>query len=138
MWSSFSGSIEAQAAKLLHLAAAASTAQDTGTPGTAPASGGAQPESLMQGPFFMIMAFIAIMYFMMIRPNQKREKERRDMLAKLAKGDKVITTAGICGSVIGLTEKTVVLRVSEEPNVKMEFLRGAISQVVSSDNTEQK
>ena len=133
MWSSISGNIEAQAAKLLHLAA---TAPETGAPATAPAGGGTPPDGSIM--MYTLVAFAGIMYFMMIRPNQKRDKERREMLAKLAKGDKVITTAGICGSVIGLSDKTVVLRVSEEPNVKMEFLRGAISQVISGDTTEEK
>jgi len=86
---------------------------------------------------FMLVAFMAIMYFLTIRPNQKREKERKEMLASIAKGDKVITSGGICGSVVGLSEKTVVLRVSDEPNVKMEFLRGAISQVVSREGQEK-
>ena len=107
--------------------------------GTAPATGaeqtgtGANPLSNM---LFLFAAMIAIMYFLMIRPNQKREKERRDMLASVAKGDKVVTSGGICGSVVGLSEKTVVLRVSDEPVVKMEFLRGAISQVTSRGSQE--
>lgn len=94
------------------------------------------PGGALGGMLPMLLAFMAIMYFLMIRPNQKREKERRQMLASIAKGDKVITTGGICGSVVGLTEKTVVLRVSEEPNVKIEFLRGAISQVTSRGGQE--
>jgi len=101
--------------------------------GDAPAATGNPMNSMI----FMLVAFMAIMYFLTIRPNQKREKERREMLASLAKGDKVITQGGICGSVVGLSEKTVVLRVSEEPNVKMEFLRGAISQVVSREGQEK-
>ena len=107
--------------------------------GTAPATGadqtatGANPLSNM---LFLFAAMIAIMYFLMIRPNQKREKARRDMLASVAKGDKVVTSGGICGSVVGLSEKTVVLRVSDEPVIKMEFLRGAISQVTSRDSQE--
>ena len=101
-------------------------AEETAANGTA-----TQPQGGMQSMFFMFAIFIAIMYFFMIRPNQKRDRERREMLASLAKGDSVVTTGGICGSVVGLTEKSVVLRVSEEPNVKIEFVRGAISQVVS-------
>ena len=85
----------------------------------------------------LMVAFFAIMYFLMIRPNQKKEKERRNMLAAVGKGDKVVTSGGICGTVVGLSEKTVVLRVSEEPNVKMEFLRGAISQVTSRGQDEK-
>ena len=84
----------------------------------------------------MLLIFGAIMYFFMIRPNQKREKERREMLASLSKGDKVVTSGGICGSILGLTDKTVVLRVGEDRNMKMEFLRGAISQVTSRDGQD--
>jgi len=79
----------------------------------------------------MIVAFMVIMYFFLLRPNQKRERERREMLASLSKGDQVVTTGGICGTIVGLKEKTVVLRVNEDDNVKMEFLRGAISQVLA-------
>ena len=107
---------------------------------TAPATA-TDPSAAQQSPFggnmlVLFAAMIAIMYFLMIRPNQKREKERRDMLASVAKGDKVVTTGGICGTVVGLSEKTIVLRVSDEPTVKMEFLRGAISQVTSRNSQE--
>ena len=96
---------------------------------------GPAPNPLMQ-MLPMLLIFGAIMYFFMIRPNQKREKERREMLASLSKGDKVVTSGGICGSIVGLTDKTVVLRVGEDRNMKMEFLRGAVSQVTSRDGQE--
>ncbi|MCC6794278.1 MAG: preprotein translocase subunit YajC [Candidatus Hydrogenedentes bacterium] len=80
---------------------------------------------------------LLVMWFFMLRPNQKREKERQAMLAGLSKGDKVIMASGIIGSIIGVTDKTVVLRVSEEPIVKMEFLRGSVSRVVK-DEKESK
>ena len=100
---------------------------------TAPPEGGAPagPGALLGSPLFMVVAFVAIMYFFMLRPTQKREKERQGMLAALVKGDQVVTSGGICGTIVGLKEKTVVLRVSDEGNVKLEFLRGAISQVTS-------
>ena len=109
--------------------------------GTAPATGAEQTATgtnPLSNMLFLFAAMIAIMYFLMIRPNQKREKERRDMLASVAKGDKVVTSGGICGSVVGLSEKTVVLRVSDEPVVKMEFLRGAISQVTSRGGQDKE
>ena len=96
-----------------------------------PDAAGQQPANPMGSMFFMILAFGAIMYFMMIRPNQRREKERREMLAALAKGDRVVTTGGIYGTIVGVSEKSVVLRVDDDSNVKMEFLRGAVNQVVS-------
>ena len=104
-----------------------SVAQDT-----APA-GGAQPGNPLMSMLPMIIAFFAIMYFLMIRPQQKRERERRNMLGSLAKGDNVITTGGICGSVVGLSEDRVVLRVDE--NVTMEFVRGAIAQVLPQESS---
>ncbi len=79
----------------------------------------------------MIIAFFAIMYFLMIRPQQKRERERQAMLSSLAKGDNVVTTGGVCGSVVGLSEDRVVLRVDED--VTMEFVRGAIAQVLPKE-----
>ncbi len=82
----------------------------------------------------MLVLFMAIMYFLMIRPNQKREKQRREMLAALSKGDKVVTSGGICGTVVGLSEKTVVLRVDDDSNTKIEFVRGAISHISSRTN----
>lgn len=80
----------------------------------------------------MIIAFFAIMYFLMIRPNQKRERERQEMLASISKGDNIVTTGGICGSVVGLSDDRVVLRVDE--NVTMEFVRGAIAQVLPKES----
>ena len=66
--------------------------------------------------------------------DQKREKERQRMLSSLSKGDRVITSGGILGTIVGLTEKSAVLRVSDEPPLKIEFLRGAISRVVTRDD----
>jgi len=80
----------------------------------------------------MILIF-GVFYFLLIRPNQKRERTRREMLASLSKGSKVVTSGGICGTILGLNEKTVVLRVSDDPITKMEFLRTAISQVATEE-----
>jgi len=80
----------------------------------------------------MFVAFIAIMYFLMIRPQQKRERERREMLSALKKGDEVVTTGGICGTITGINDTHVVLQVDDK--VKIEFVRGAIHQVVKSEN----
>ena len=109
-------------------------------PGTedAPADAPQRSTNPFGGMLPMLVMIFAIFYFFMIRPNQKREKERREMLAALSKGDKVVTTGGICGTIVGLSEKSVVVRVSEEPTVKMEFLRGAVTQVASQGAGGQK
>ena len=103
-----------------------------------PAGGGTSgPAPFLGNPLFMIVVFFAIMYFLILRPNQRREKDRRQMLSTLAKNDRVVTSGGICGTVVGLSDKTVVLRVDDENNYKIEFLRGAVSQVVSRGGNEQ-
>ncbi len=72
---------------------------------------------------------IVIMYFLIIRPQRKKDKEAKDMISTVAKGDKVVTIGGIHGTVVAVREKTVVLKVDD--NARIEFTKGAISSVVS-------
>ena len=90
----------------------------------------------MSPMLMMVVAMFAIMYFLMIRPNQKREKERQEMLAKLSKGDRVVTAGGICGTIVGLSDKMVVLRICDEPGVKVECLRSSVSRVATKDSKD--
>ena len=79
---------------------------------------------------FMIplIAMFAIMYFLIIRPQQKQRKDREALLAAVKKGDRVVTSSGLYGTVVGLSEHTVTLKVAEQ--VKMEFERSAIGRIV--------
>jgi preprotein translocase subunit YajC len=77
----------------------------------------------------MFGAIFLIFYFMIIRPQQKRAKEREKMLSNVEKGDKVITSGGIHGTVAGIEEKTVLLSISD--NVKVKVERSAISSIIS-------
>lgn len=81
-------------------------------------------------PFAMMFA---ILYFIVLRPQQKQKADRDRMLGALKKGDRVVTTSGIHGTVVGLAEQTVTLRVADQ--VKLEFDRSAVGRVleVSSD-----
>ncbi len=91
-------------------------------------AGETAPDANPFGPMLLIIGFVAIFYFFLMRPNMKREKERREMLAALNKGDEVVTTGGIYGTIVGLDDESVVLRVSEDPAVKLQFSRGAIAK----------
>lgn len=82
----------------------------------------------------MFAAIIAIFYFMIIRPQQKRQKERQKMLDSIQKGDKVITIGGVHGTVVGIDEKTVLLQIAD--NVKVKFERSAISTKAGHSDTE--
>lgn len=76
----------------------------------------------------MFGAIFVIFYFMIIRPQQKRSKERQKMLSNIAKGDKVVTSGGMHGTIAGLDEKTVLLEVGDK--IKLKFERSAVSQVL--------
>ena len=78
----------------------------------------------------MFGAIFLIFYFMIIRPQQKRAKEREKLLANIQKGDKVVTNGGLHGVIAGIVEKTVLLQVGD--NVKLKFERSAITSVISS------
>ena len=103
----------------------------------------APQETVAQGPnmtssiMFMLIIF-AVMFFFIIMPNQRRDRRRKEMLAALTKGDKVVTSGGICGTIVGLNDKTVVLKVSDDPVTKMEFVRGAVSQVAAPTDEDSK
>lgn len=75
----------------------------------------------------MFSLIILIFYFLILRPQQKRQKERAKLLESLQKGDKVVTIGGMHGTVIGIEEKTVLVQVAE--NVKLKFERSAVSSV---------
>lgn len=82
----------------------------------------------------MFGAIFLIFYFMIIRPQQKRAKERDKLLSNLQKGDKVVTSGGLHGVIAGLDEKTALIQVAE--NVKMKFERSAITTVIASKDTQ--
>jgi preprotein translocase subunit YajC len=84
-------------------------------------------------PFILIFV---IMYFMVIRPQQKKAKEHQEMLNKLKRNDEVMTSGGIYGKVIDLKETVVTLEVA--PNVRIRVHRPQISAVISAEKAPAK
>ncbi len=76
----------------------------------------------------MFGAIFAIFYFMIIRPQQKRAKEREKLLSNIEKGDKIVTSGGVHATIVGIEEKTVLIEIA--PNVKIKIERSAIGSVV--------
>jgi len=72
---------------------------------------------------------ILIFYFLIIRPQNKKQKAAKKMLSALKKGDKVVSIGGIHGTVVSVKEQTTVVKVDD--NTKLEFSKSAISSVVS-------
>jgi preprotein translocase subunit YajC len=81
-------------------------------------------------------AIIAIFYFLIIRPQNKKQKDTQRMLEAIKKGDKVVTVGGVHGTIQSVKDKTVILRVDE--SVKMEFSRSAISSVEKVERAEKE
>ena len=98
-------------------------------PETAHAMGatGAQGEAGGGGTSMLIMlvAIFAIFYFLMIRPESKRRKERQAMIDSLARGDKIVTIGGLYGDVQDVHDDKVVIRIAED--LKVEVAKTAVS-----------
>jgi len=77
------------------------------------------------GMFLPLILIMVIFYFLMILPAQKRQKKITDLLKDLKNGDKVITNGGIYGTIVGLEDDAVQLRIAD--NVKMKVARNAIA-----------
>lgn len=77
----------------------------------------------------MLGAFFLIIYFTMIRPQQKQQKQRKEMLSNLAKGDEIVTIGGIEGKIIAITDEKIVLKIA--PKVNITILLTAVGQVMS-------
>jgi|SRR5690606_2299072 len=97
----------------------------------APPSGEGGGGGNLISTIIMFGAIFVIFYFMIIRPQQKRAKEREKLLSNIQKGDKIVTTGGLHGTIAGLDEKTVLLDVGDK--VKLTFERSAIGTVLSKD-----
>jgi preprotein translocase subunit YajC len=87
-------------------------------------------------PFLLIAGMFAIMYFLMIRPQQKQLKEHRSLLANLKKGDTVVTQGGIIGKVFLVADKEVQIEVAN--NVKLRVLKTAVQSVVKDPSEATK
>ena len=77
--------------------------------------------------FVPLIAIVAIFYFLIIRPQSKKQKETQKMLAALKKGDKVVTIGGLHGTIQTVRENTVILKVDD--STKLEFSRSAIAGI---------
>lgn len=98
-------------------------AQDT-------AGGGAGANLFSLGnPMYLMVAMLAIFYFLLIRPQQKRQKEQKQMLANLQKGDTIFTVGGLRGKITGLDDNVVTVEIADRVRVKVN--RSAVGGLIS-------
>ncbi|MGA1868563.1 MAG: preprotein translocase subunit YajC [bacterium] len=102
---------------------------------TAPAQSGQGGGSTIGG-FLMIALIILIFYFLLIRPQQKQQKASMQMRESLKKGDKIVTSGGIYGTIEAVNPKSVTLYVSDK--VKIEVAKNSISAKREEQQSETK
>lgn len=90
----------------------------------APAAGA--PNPIMT--FLPLILLFVVFYFLMIRPQMKRQKEHKNMVSALSKGDEVVTNGGIAGKVDEVGESFITVEIA--PNVKIKLQKGAVQQVL--------
>ena len=78
------------------------------------------PQGGLTQTFLMIGMFVAIFYFLLIRPQQKKQKEHQAMISKLAAGDEVVTTGGIVGRIAEITDNFITLEIAEGVRIKVQ------------------
>ena len=88
------------------------------------AEGGGNPLTM----FIPIILVFIVFYLLLIRPQQKKQREHKALLEQLGKGDKVVTNGGLYGTISDTKEHIVILRIAE--NVKVEVVKSAIATVI--------
>ena len=88
----------------------------------------AAPPGAGYSMFIMIGIFFVIMYFMIIRPQQKRQKEHQKLISSLSKGDEVVTNGGILGKILKVGENSIKVEIAEGVTIKLQ--KNSISSVL--------
>ncbi len=94
---------------------------------TAPAAAGGDMQSSLMGMLPLVLMFV-VLYFVMIRPQMKKQKDHRAMIDALAKGDEVVTSGGVLGTVSKLGDNYVGLEIAQ--GVEVQIQRSAVVQVL--------
>ena len=101
--------------------------------------GGGSPASSGAGGILSLIPFLLIFiifYFLMIRPQQKKQKQLQTLLDALKKGDKVVTTSGIWGTITNMGKETVTLQIADNTKIKMQ--RDNVARVRGEDEDKEK
>ncbi len=117
--------------------AAAETTATVEVPAGTDDAAAAAPAAPKQSGFGMLVPMLVlfgIFYFMMIRPQNRKEKERRKMIEELRAGAKVVCTSGIVGTIVEANERTFRIRTADS---EVEVLRGAVQDVFTDKPAEQ-
>jgi len=92
----------------------------------------------LRGMMIPLVLILAILYFLILRPQKKKDKERRDLLASLRRNDRVVTIGGIHGVIVAVKENEVILKVDPQKDVTLKMNKSAVSRVVTGEDEEEK
>jgi len=106
-----------------------SLAYAMGTGGTGGAGGGF-------GAFLPLILMFAIFYFLLIRPQQKKSKDHKEMLASVRKGDKIVSAGGLHGVITGITDDVVTMEIA--PKIRVKISRGSVAGILRRDEVTQQ
>ena len=93
------------------------------------AQGGRGYESLI-----FIVGIFAVLYFLILRPQKKKERQRKGMLSKVRRGDRVVTIGGIHGEVLNVKESEIILLVDSESGSTLKMTRSAVHRILGTDS----
>ncbi|HUU40990.1 MAG TPA: preprotein translocase subunit YajC [Desulfatiglandales bacterium] len=99
-------------------------------------SGGAEGGASGLGSFLPLIVIFAIFYFLLIRPQQKKSKQHKELLSSLKKGDRVVSSGGLQGIITGLANDVVTMEIS--PKVRVKVSRSYIAGVTRKTETESQ
>jgi preprotein translocase subunit YajC len=114
----------------------------TTAPGGAPAPSGAPASKpgwfdFVSSPMFPLFIVIVVIYVLMFSSRRKQERQKKDLLGNIKRGDRVQTVGGILGKVVEADENKVLLKVDESSNTKIWFSRNAIHRVLGEEKSEK-
>jgi preprotein translocase subunit YajC len=84
------------------------------------------------GPIVMMVAVFAIFYFLMIMPQQRKQKKWAEMLTQIKPGDRVVTSGGLAGIVMSAKDDTLILRIAPD-NIKLEVARSSVVTLTTNE-----
>lgn len=87
------------------------------------------------GSFLPMLAIVAIFYFLVFMPMQKQKKQQAAMLASLAAGNTVLTSGGIVGTIVSVSDDMLILRIKPD-NIKLQVARNAVASVIQPDTAK--
>jgi preprotein translocase subunit YajC len=110
--------------------------------GQAGGAAGQGAGDLLATPLIPIMLMLGVMWFFLIRPQQKKQKEHREMINNLKKGDRIVTSGGLYGRITGMTDTTLTLEIADKVRVKVSRSHiGGLAQSAApqaADTTKEK